>query len=343
MVGGPLGRKCKTNVSICSKVEEKQLEAPVPTSVSSVRRSPVLSSKKDTTQILKKNSSLAFSTKVLCGKETESTRELRSAETRNRSSFSAPTISSSGKTNTEKQNNHTVQVPQMKTRLKKGSESEAIKTSQVKDTPAPRKPPLPPVAKKIKKISAAAPQVLQEITPIQTSIHQSQPTPKHTKSSELQKTSSKTQLSCQKTQGETLVHQSKFQKAPTSDLSQKMTLNQNSVGKRRIPTSIRQSKSSTSTKEPLRIHEEPVYHIIWEGPDETFESSGITCPLCENDLLYMPDQYVDGYYDDVEPSVLPIVAILPCGHSFHSVCLDGIAPEENSGDPPCYFCLSCMS
>lgn len=103
MVGGPLSRKCKTNGSICSKVEEKRLEAPVPTSVSSVRRSPVLSSK-DTTQILKKNLSLAFSTKVLCGKETESTRELRSAETRNRSSFSAPTISSSGKTNTEKQN-----------------------------------------------------------------------------------------------------------------------------------------------------------------------------------------------------------------------------------------------
>lgn len=107
MVGGPLGRKCKTNGSICSKVEEKRLEAPVPTSVSSVRRSPVLSSKKDTTHNLKKNSSLAFSTKVLCGKETESTPELRSAETRNRSSFSAPTISSSRKTNTEKQNGNT--------------------------------------------------------------------------------------------------------------------------------------------------------------------------------------------------------------------------------------------
>ncbi|KAK4337628.1 hypothetical protein RND71_042115 [Anisodus tanguticus] len=342
-------RKCKTNSSICSKVVEKKLEGPLPAPVLSVEGSPVLSSKKDA-KILKKNLSHALSAKASCGKETESTRELRSVETRNRSSFSSPTISSSGKTNTEKQK---VQVQKIKPRLKKDPELEAIKTSQVKDTPVPRRPPLP-VPKKIKKISAP-PQVLKEI-PIQTSIHPSQPTARQTK-----------------TQSETPVVQSKIQKAPTS--LRKRTLNQNSVSqsepskqhvrrsgtqntsvppqalarKTRIPTSIGQFKSSTSTKKTSRIretylgHEEPIHHIMWEGPDETFHSSGITCPLCENDLSDMPDEDADEYYDDVEPLVFPSVAILPCGHSFHAECLDGITPEENSSDPPCFFCLSCTS
>ncbi|MCD7452062.1 hypothetical protein HAX54_014902 [Datura stramonium] len=373
MVGSPLGRQCKTNGSICSKVVEKQLEGPLPTPVSSVGRSPVLSSKKDA-QILKENSSHALSTKVLCGKETESTRELRSSETRNRSSFSSPTISSSRKTNTEKQK---VRVQQIKPKLKKDSVSEAIKTSQLKDTPAPSRSPLT-VPTKIKKISAPS-QVLKEITPIQTSIHPSQPTATHTKSSVLQKTSSKPQLSHPKTESKAPILQSKIQKSPTSQPSQKRTRNQKSVsqsepskqyvrrsgtqkppvppqdlaGKTKIPTSIGQSKSSTSTKEPSRIrerclgHEEPIHHIVWEGPDETCHSSEITCPVCENDLSYMPDEYADEYeeeyYDEVEPSVFPSVAILSCGHAFHAVCLDGFTPEENSSDPPCFFCLSCMS
>lgn len=372
MVGGSLGRKCKTNGSIYSEAVEKQLEGPLLTPVSSVRRS-VLSRKKDA-QIVKENSSHALSTKVLSGKETESTRELRSTETRNRSSFSSPTISSSRKTSTEKQK---VQVQQIKPRLKKDLVSEATKMSQVKDTPVPSRPPLP-VPKKIKKISSP-PQVLKEITPIQTSTHPSQPTATHTKSSVLQKTSSKPQLSHQMTQSKAPVLQSKIQKSPTSQPSQKRTRNQNSgsqsepskqyvrrsatqktsvppqdlAGKTRNPTSIRQPKISTSTEEPSRIreryveHEEPIHHIVWEGPDETFHYAGITCPICENDLSDMPDEYADEYedeyYDDVEPSVFPSVAILSCGHSFHAVCLDGITPEENSSDPPCFFCLSCMS
>ncbi|XP_060171704.1 uncharacterized protein LOC132602911 [Lycium barbarum] len=350
MVGSPLSRKCKMKSSICSEVKENQLEGTLPTSVLSVGRS----SKKDA-QILKKNSSHALSTKALCGTETESTRELSSAETKNRSSFSSPTISSSKKTYTEKQK---VQVQQIKPRLKKDLESETAKTSQVKDMPAPRRPPLP-VPKKIKKISAP-PQVLKEITPIKTSIHQSPETARHTK-----------------TQSKAPVLQSKSQKAPTSQLPQKRILNQSSVrqsepskqyvrrsgtqktsvppqalaGKTRIPASIGKSKTSTSTKEPSRIretylgHEEPkpVHHIVWEGPEETFHSSGIICPLCENDISDMPDEYEDEYYDDIEPSVFPSVAILPCGHSFHAECLERITPEENSSDPPCFFCLSCMS
>ncbi|KAK4712870.1 hypothetical protein R3W88_018777 [Solanum pinnatisectum] len=127
------------------------------------------------------------------------------------------------------------------------------------------------------------------------------------------------------------------------------------AGKTRLPTFIRQSKSSTSTEEPSRIsetylgYEEPIHHIAWEGSDENFHSSGVTCPICENDLCDMPDEYADAYAytdeynDDVEPSVLPSVAILSCGHAFHAVCLEGITPEENSSDPPCLFCLSCMS
>ncbi|KAH0742628.1 hypothetical protein KY290_030621 [Solanum tuberosum] len=125
------------------------------------------------------------------------------------------------------------------------------------------------------------------------------------------------------------------------------------AGNTRLPTSIRQSKSSTSTEEPSRIndtylgYEEPIHHIAWEGSDEYFHSSGVTCPICENDLPDMPDEYADAYAyeynDDAEPSVLPSVAILSCGHSFHAICLEGITPEENSSDPPCFFCLSCMS
>ncbi|KAM3269925.1 hypothetical protein P3S67_029831 [Capsicum chacoense] len=326
MVGSPLGRKC---------------------------------SKKDA-QILKENSSHALSIKVLRGKRTESTPKSRTTETRNRSSFSSPTISSSGKINTETQKGHAVQVQQTTPRLKKDSASEAIKTSPPKDT------------KKIK--NSAPPHVLKEITPIQTCIHPSQPTAPHTKNSELQKTSSKPQLSHQKTQSKAPLLQSRILESPTSQPSQKRIRNQNSLsqsepskqyvrrsgtlktsvapqalsGKTRIPTPIRQSKSSTSTKEPSRSrerwveHEEPIHHIVWEGPDETFHSSsGITCPLCENDLYDMPDDYADEfedeYYGDVGSLVLPNVAVLSCGHSFHAVCLDGITPEENSSDPPCFF------
>lgn len=90
------------NGSMRSEVVEKQLEGPLRTPVSSVGRYPILSSKKDA-QILKEKLSHTLNTKVLSGKETESTRELRCTETRNRSSYSAPTISSSRKTSTEKQ------------------------------------------------------------------------------------------------------------------------------------------------------------------------------------------------------------------------------------------------
>ncbi|CAN4084369.1 unnamed protein product [Withania somnifera] len=291
MVGGPLGWKCKTNGSICSEVVEKQLEGPIPNPLSSVWRSV-------DALMLKENSSHALSTKVLCGKETESTRELRSAEMRNRSSFSSPTISSSRKTSTEKQK---VQVQQIKPRFKKDLLSEATKTSQLKDTPVPSRPPLP-VPKKTKKISSP-PQVLKQITPIQTSINPSQPTATRTKS------------------------------------SQKSTRNQNSGSQcepskqyvRRPVTQKTSPKISTSSKEPSRIREryvgdeEPINHIVWE----------------ENDLSEMPDEYADAYedeyYDDVEPSIFPSVAILSYGHSFHALCLDDITPEEDSSDPPCFF------
>nr|XP_019070332.1 uncharacterized protein LOC104648142 [Solanum lycopersicum] len=123
------------------------------------------------------------------------------------------------------------------------------------------------------------------------------------------------------------------------------------AGKTRLPTFTRQSQSSTRTEEPSRVnerylgYEEPVHHIAWEGSDENFHSPRVTCPICEKDLCDMPDEYAyaDEYNDGVEPSVLPSVAILSCGHAFHAVCLDGITPEENSSDPPCFFCFSCMS
>ncbi|KAG9148718.1 hypothetical protein Leryth_013407 [Lithospermum erythrorhizon] len=74
---------------------------------------------------------------------------------------------------------------------------------------------------------------------------------------------------------------------------------------------------------------------ISEDSDDFDDTLGIICPLCENDLMYSP------LYDEFEPSNLPEVAVLYCGHAFHSRCLeDIIPPEEKCRDPPCYFCLT---
>lgn len=179
-----------------------------------------------------------------------------------------------------------MQVQQIKPSLRKGSVSEAIKTSQVKDTPVPSRPSLL-VPEKMKKISAP-PHFLTKMTPIQTSIHPSQPTTIHTKSSAPWRTSSKPQLLHQKTQNKAPVVQSNIQKSPTSQSPQKRICNRNSVSQSgpskqyvsrssgNQKTSLWQSKSSTSTNESSRIREsywgdeEPIHHISWEGMSKIF-------------------------------------------------------------------------
>ncbi|GAA0150168.1 hypothetical protein LIER_09169 [Lithospermum erythrorhizon] len=74
---------------------------------------------------------------------------------------------------------------------------------------------------------------------------------------------------------------------------------------------------------------------ISEDSDNTL---GISCPLCENDLMASSLNYE--YHDGIEPSNLPEVAVLHCGHVFHSACLEEILPSGNCREPPCYFCIS---
>ncbi|KAK1403628.1 hypothetical protein POM88_003233 [Heracleum sosnowskyi] len=103
-------------------------------------------------------------------------------------------------------------------------------------------------------------------------------------------------------------------------------------------------KSDTSTdSEPESPTEytEPIYHIKWDG-DNSKECKHLEqiCPICENDLSYISAGDYSYYEDDNEPPKLPEVAVLPCGHAFHSECLMQFIEEEQSREPPCFFCTS---
>lgn len=104
-----------------------------------------------------------------------------------------------------------------------------------------------------------------------------------------------------------------------------------------------QLAASRSKKCNTPMSPTPIDHIIWDGFDEESESAGQNCPLCDKDLSYAPTEEDDyGYLDELidEPPNLPVVAVLSCGHVFHSECLELNIPEELSTDPPCFLCLS---
>ncbi|BBG99242.1 RING/U-box superfamily protein [Prunus dulcis] len=59
---------------------------------------------------------------------------------------------------------------------------------------------------------------------------------------------------------------------------------------------------------------------------------GHKCLICKRDLSFTPEGPV------FVPAIRPVVAVLPCGHTFHDHCLRLITPEEEVKNPPCIPC-----
>ncbi|KAK4780441.1 hypothetical protein SAY87_016547 [Trapa incisa] len=73
-------------------------------------------------------------------------------------------------------------------------------------------------------------------------------------------------------------------------------------------------------------------HIRWE--EEEHQLIGHTCYFCNRDLSLQPE-------DDLiihNPQMLPVAAVLPCGHAFHSICLQRVTPSGEASNPPCIIC-----
>ncbi|KAJ0007411.1 hypothetical protein Pint_30384 [Pistacia integerrima] len=67
--------------------------------------------------------------------------------------------------------------------------------------------------------------------------------------------------------------------------------------------------------------------------DKPPQPSGRGCFFCKRDLSFTPE--ADGPIS--QPSIPPSVGVLPCGHYFHSRCLEIVTPPEKSTDP-CILC-----
>ncbi|KAE8646421.1 uncharacterized protein LOC105436188 isoform X2 [Cucumis sativus] len=66
--------------------------------------------------------------------------------------------------------------------------------------------------------------------------------------------------------------------------------------------------------------------------DQTPKLSGQRCYLCKRDLSFKPEGSV------AIPKILPTVAVLPCSHVFHGLCLERITPQNQAEEPPCIPC-----
>lgn len=62
------------------------------------------------------------------------------------------------------------------------------------------------------------------------------------------------------------------------------------------------------------------------------QPSGHKCLICKRDLSFTPDGPVS------IPTIQPVVAVLPCGHTFHDHCLQLITPVDQAKSPPCIPC-----
>jgi hypothetical protein len=67
-----------------------------------------------------------------------------------------------------------------------------------------------------------------------------------------------------------------------------------------------------------------------------FVKLGHNCFLCENDLAHSPLPTDE----ELESDKFPDVAVLPCGHAFHAMCLQQAIPEDQMRDPSCFVCDS---
>ncbi|KAM1717849.1 hypothetical protein ACFX11_025639 [Malus domestica] len=72
-------------------------------------------------------------------------------------------------------------------------------------------------------------------------------------------------------------------------------------------------------------------HIKWKGFGQS-QPSGHKCLICKRDLSFTPEGPVS------IPTIQPVVAVLPCGHTFHDHCLQLITPEDQAKSPPCIPC-----
>ncbi|XP_021861666.1 uncharacterized protein [Spinacia oleracea] len=116
---------------------------------------------------------------------------------------------------------------------------------------------------------------------------------------------------------------------------------QSSKGKQVQKKKAEHHKASTSSRSDLAPPSYLEYHLEWDGFNEPVNHIGVCCSLCEMDLGVAP---YDGYDDgDSEFSAIPVVAVLPCGHSFHYYCLNLGELEGQQEEPPCIFCESFMS
>ncbi|XP_022991862.1 uncharacterized protein LOC111488380 isoform X2 [Cucurbita maxima] len=66
--------------------------------------------------------------------------------------------------------------------------------------------------------------------------------------------------------------------------------------------------------------------------DQTPKLSGERCFICKRDLSFKPEGSL------VLPKIPPTVAILPCSHVFHGLCLERVTPQNQAEDPPCLPC-----
>ncbi|KAK8574832.1 hypothetical protein V6N13_033937 [Hibiscus sabdariffa] len=73
-------------------------------------------------------------------------------------------------------------------------------------------------------------------------------------------------------------------------------------------------------------------HIKWQD-GEILEPSGYNCLLCKRDLSYRPEGPI------LPLSAPPPVAVLPCGHCFHDLCLQRMTSNDQANNPPCIPCV----
>ncbi|KAJ0074723.1 hypothetical protein Patl1_34796 [Pistacia atlantica] len=74
--------------------------------------------------------------------------------------------------------------------------------------------------------------------------------------------------------------------------------------------------------------------LLYADFDKPPQPSGRQCFFCKRDLSFTPE--ADGPIS--QPSIPPSVAVFPCGHYFHTRCLEIVTPPEKTTDPPCILC-----